>query len=55
MTSKLRPIRTVSRAATVKRSDVASAARAVTVARDADAGRFVDGKTDRKSPAASRK
>ncbi|HEY4641531.1 MAG TPA: hypothetical protein VII75_09325 [Thermoanaerobaculia bacterium] len=48
MTTKLRSIRTVSRAATVKRSDVASAAKEVKVSRDADAGRFVDVKSNRK-------
>jgi ABC-type branched-subunit amino acid transport system substrate-binding protein len=50
MTSKLRSIRTAYRAASVKRSDVASAAKAVVISRDSSAGRYVDSRDgDRKT------
>jgi hypothetical protein len=55
MATKLRPIRTTFRAATVKRSDVASAAKAVVVDRDAAIGRFVDRRLDRKASERPRK
>jgi hypothetical protein len=48
MTAKLRSIRTTSRAASVKRSEVTSAAKAVIVTRESCAGRFVERKSDGK-------
>jgi hypothetical protein len=56
MTTKLRSIRTASRAASVKRRDVACAVKQVVIDREAATGRFADRKSDRKtSPPAVRK
>jgi hypothetical protein len=56
MNAKLRPIRTISRAASVRRSEVASAVKAVIVSRDSSTGRFADERPrDRKLTERSRK
>jgi hypothetical protein len=56
MNAKLRPIRTTSRAASVKRSDVASAVKSVIVTRNSVDGRFVvREKRDRKPVGALQK
>ncbi len=56
MTAKLRSIRTASRSASVKRSEVRSAAKAVIVTRESCTGRFVDRKSEgKRTSAGSRK
>jgi len=52
MTVKLRPIRTTFRSASVKRSEVTSAAKAVIVTRESRTGRFVDRKSEGKRASA---
>ncbi|MDQ6800869.1 MAG: hypothetical protein M3041_08535 [Acidobacteriota bacterium] len=56
MTPKLRPIRTTARAASVKRRDVTSAAKAVIVTRESCTGRFIERKSNgKRTTAGSRK
>ena len=55
MTPKLPTIRTARRASTVKRRDVAAAAKAVILARYAATGQLLEGKSYRKAAGQKRK